>query len=369
MSKSAVFSPQVTIGKKTTSLTALPQTFPDTLSWWREQFFALYVTTAPASQQKQWRHIETFIQFMREQNGEERRALWTPRLSRDFFQALKIKPDGTPRATDTINNGLNHVRAFAKWIHHIKPFPLGDPMLKVKNVRSIRHWGSRALKPAERNRLLDAADYLPLSWGKSKDRHRYGVDPKQRPMRKTARPYRNRAIIYTLIETGMRRAAITHIEVDSVHFDEGIIEVIEKGDLEASYTITKAGLRAIADYLKHERPRDAESWGSPLLFLPAKQKTQSSGRLTPLNVNVIWNQIARLAQLPKGRTPHSARHAVGVDIMKKTKNPKAVAAQLNHVSVTSSLSYMGVSKNELREIMESRHDGGVRPKDTVGEEG
>ena len=30
-------------------------------------------------------------------------------------------------------------------------------------------------------------------------------------MRKGYRPYRNRAIIYTLIETGMRRAAITKL--------------------------------------------------------------------------------------------------------------------------------------------------------------
>lgn len=346
---------QSATGMKNVSLVTIPEAFPDTLTWWRDQFFALQVTTSEGSQKKQWRHIEMFIRLMLDTTGNEERKLWTPRLSRDFLTALKKKPDGTARATDTINNVLNHVRSFAKWVHHLKPFPLGNPMAKIKNVRSLKNWGSRALTPQERNRMLDSADYLPISWGKSKDRERYGLYPESRPTRKTARPYRNRAIIYTLIETGMRREAVTNIELENINFREGTIEVMEKGDLEASYTITKAGLRAIEDYLEHERSKDSDLWRSPYLFLPAHQQTQSSGKLIPRNINALWNQIAELANVPKGRTPHSARHAVGVAIMKKTKNPKAVSAQLNHISVASSLSYMGVTRSEIREVMESRN--------------
>ena len=260
------------------SLVTIPEAFPDTLTWWREQFFSLQFTTSEGSQKKQWRHIEMFIRFMLGTTGNEERKLWTPRLSRDFLTTLKKKTDGTARATDTIDNVLNHVRSFAKWIHHLKPFPFGNPMAKIKNVRSLKNWGSRSLTPQERNRMLDSADYLPISWGKSKDRERYGLHPESRPTRKTARPYRNRAIIYTLIETGMRREAVTNIELEKINFREGTIEVIEKGDLEASYTITQAGLRAIEDYLEHERSEDSDLWGSPYLFLPAHQQTQSSGK-------------------------------------------------------------------------------------------
>lgn len=66
----------------------------------------------------------------------------------------------------------------------------------------------QALTPAERRRLLDAADLLLTIGECCKDRKRYRTDA--RPRCKGCRPYRNRAIVYTLIETGMRRAAITN---------------------------------------------------------------------------------------------------------------------------------------------------------------
>ncbi|MFP6764913.1 MAG: hypothetical protein VB858_14905, partial [Planctomycetaceae bacterium] len=60
----------------------------------------------------------------------------------------------------------------------------------------------RAISPAERRRILDATDTLPIVGGRSKDRHRFR--DQERPMRKGYRPFRNRAIVYALIETGMR---------------------------------------------------------------------------------------------------------------------------------------------------------------------
>jgi hypothetical protein len=102
---------------------------------------------------------------------------------------------------------LAHLKTFAKWIHKFKPLPLGNTMTKMKlmpigNSLAIE----RAISPTKRRRILDAADTLPIVGGRSKDRHRFR--DKERPMRKGYRPFRNRAIVYTLIETGMRRAAV-----------------------------------------------------------------------------------------------------------------------------------------------------------------
>ena len=47
-------------------------------------------------------------------------------------------------------------------------------------------------------------------------------------MRKGYRPYRNRAIIYTLIETGMRRAAITKLTIDHLDPQRRALSVEEK---------------------------------------------------------------------------------------------------------------------------------------------
>lgn len=65
----------------------------------------------------------------------------------------------------------------------------------------------KAITNQERRRLLDSADLLVEVGGLSKDRKRYKTGDTIRPKRVNYRPWRNRAIVYTLIETGMRRSA------------------------------------------------------------------------------------------------------------------------------------------------------------------
>ena len=53
--------------------------------------------------------------------------------------------------------------------------------------------------------------------GRSRDRNRHGGP--MPPQRKGFRPARNRAIVYTLIETGTSRTAITCLNLVDIDFD------------------------------------------------------------------------------------------------------------------------------------------------------
>jgi integrase len=175
--------------------------------------------------------------------------------------------------------------------------------------------------------------------GLSKDRKRY--KHAQRPRRKGYRPYRNRAVVYALMETGMRRAAVTKLNLDDVDFRRKLLTVEEKGGYTHSYQISQEGLRAIQDYLTKERTEDAVHWQSPALFLPTATTRRSSGRLAVLAVNDIWNAVCRVAGV-SGKTPHSARHAMGKHIIEKTGNIAAVQKQLGHKQAAYSMQCRGV---------------------------
>jgi integrase len=175
------------------------------------------------------------------------------RLSRAFQDFLRkfLRPDGQRYWSDrTANRILAHIKTFAKWIHQLAPFPLGNPMQEIR-LMSV---GSsldveRALSPAERRRLLDAADLLTSVGGRSKDRRRNKhVEPVARPLRKNARPWRNRAMIYALIETGMRRAVVVNLNLDGIEWEHCLVAVTEKGGTTHSYPISDHGLSAIRDY-------------------------------------------------------------------------------------------------------------------------
>src|SRR5262249_26381183 len=154
-----------------------------------------------------------FLRYLHAEEGTDQRMAWTPRLARAFQEHLQqtLTPVGHRAWSDrTIRRILAHLKTFATWVHTHQPFPLGHPLAVIKlPARGTGREVDRALTAAERRRLLDAADLLLTIGGRSKDRKRYRTG--ERPRRTGYRPYRNRAIVYTLMETGMRRAAVTSL--------------------------------------------------------------------------------------------------------------------------------------------------------------
>ncbi len=347
---------QIAIGNNFGAVRVSGEGREDTLQFWCEVYFAHAVTTTETSRKVQRRDLSLFIRFA-EKEGAATRPLWTPRLSRAFQDFLRTvrRPDGQRYWSDrTANRILAHIKTFAKWIHQLAPFPLGNPMQEIR----LMPVGSsldveRALSSTERRRLLDAADLLTTVGGKSRDRRRNrDTDPIERPIRKNARPWRNRAIVYALIETGMRRAAVVNLNLEDIDQDNCLLVVTEKGGMTHSYPISDQGLAAIRDYITHERHVDGTNHSSAL-FLPAATIRNSKGRLTPLVVNQVWNEVCAMARVT-GKSPHAARHAMGRHIIDKTGNIAAVQRQLGHRNVAYSMQYARVSNKEMLDVLNDR---------------
>lgn len=151
----------------------------------------------------------------------------------------------------------------------------------------------------------------------------------------------------------MRRTAVTMIDLADVDFERHRITVQEKGGARHTYEISREGVEAIKAYLEHERPQDNEKWRSPALFLTAGTIAHGKGRLTVRAINQIWDEICAAARV-EGKTPHSARHAMGVHIMKKFGNVAAVQRQLGHKNATYSMQYARVTSDELQDALNDR---------------
>lgn len=353
--KAALPALQNVTGKNSSDLVRVPPDRGDSLRWWVEQYFAYEVTTAASSQRVQRRDLELFLSVIEMETGGDSRRAWSPRVSRLFLDALQkeVREDGRRRYSDrTINRILAHLKTFAKWAHKILPFPLGEPTEKIQTIRVGNSLEiDRALTVQERRKMLDTADLLLRIGGESKDRARHGGG--ERPKRKGFRAYRNRAVIYALIETGMRRAAVTRLDVDDIDARRKSVTVREKGGANHRYQISKEGLDAINDYIEHERKEDDVKWQSPALFLAAGTVGKGSGRLTERMINHVWDSVAELAGVA-GRTPHSARHAMGRHLIEKTGNIAAVQRQLGHKNAAYSMQYARITENELNDVLDDR---------------
>ncbi len=95
---------------------------------------------------------------------------------KDYLKEKEWRKGKIGYSNRTINLTIAHLKTFAKWIHKLKLFPLGNPMAKLK----LMPFGTgleveRAITPAERRRILDAADSLPLVGGRSRYRNQDAV--------------------------------------------------------------------------------------------------------------------------------------------------------------------------------------------------
>ena len=151
----------------------------------------------------------------------------------------------------------------------------------------------------------------------------------------------------------MRRSAVTRITIEDIEFSQQIIQVTEKGGSTHCYHISQEGLEAIRDYLEQERSPDAETWQSRNLFLTASTRPHGNGQLSPAVINNIWNEVCQAAGV-EGKTPHSARHAIGRHIMEKTGNVAAVQRQLGHKNAAYSMQYARITADELQEVLNNR---------------
>ena len=361
MPKTAVLTPRIPSQNALSNLLPGDGGVPDTISAWAERYFATEVTTSVRSRKEQARDFRLFIAFLQSVIGSEERIDWTPRVSREFVDYLRsqIHEDGSRRFADrTVNRVIAHLKTFAKWVNSRSPFPKNEhPLLKLKGLADDNRLDlERALTVAEHRRLLDAADHLPVIGGRSRDRRRCrDVEfPDERPRRKGYRPWRNRAIIYTLLETGMRRAEVTSIDLPTIDFAESELIITEKGGRQRKCLISDQGLKAITDYIREERGEDSDFFpNSPALFLPASSVTNSKGRLSPSLINALWNDVCLHARV-QGRTPHSARHAMGVHYVDKTGNPRAAQQQLGHKNPSTTMQYMQFSKKKMKETLNNR---------------
>jgi site-specific recombinase XerD len=157
------------------------------------------------------------------------------------------------------------------------------------------------------------------------------------PVHAHSRPWRDRAIVFILLSTGLRREELVRLDLTQVQPDTPaalrlarrarIIRVRGKGKTERTVFLSADARLALADYLDRERPHDVMETTTALFLsatgIPARL---ADGRLAPRTINRILAQIGRwhdaeivdverhIAPL----RPHDLRHTFGFQLAKAT---------------------------------------------------
>jgi len=323
MSQTLQYLPQFTTGKVTALPTGLSPDLPDSLAAWSARYLTLAVigVRSPAVTQKIALHLDRFVGFFVESYGHDR---ITTCLKRDVVAWQRALVD-QGLAPATINNSLASLSGFTTWVAAQAPsvFPVGDPAKGVGEL-GLPALEPRALSPGQVRSLKNVCDRLERFHQKKGSRWT-GTGPA--PLKKQSRPLRDRAIVYVLLSTGLRREELVQLDVEQVSPNtvaglrkarQGRISRVKgKGGSERTVFLSADARQALADYLEHARPRDANEESTALFLSAAGIPARSSdGRLSARAINLILDQIGRWhdAELSDASRhiaplrPHDLRH-------------------------------------------------------------
>lgn len=308
---------------------------PDSLAGWIDRYRQLAVTgvRSEAVTQKISLHLRRFRAFFDQTYGHDRIATC---LKRDVV-AWQRHLEEQGLAAATINNHLASLSAFATWVQAQAPraFPNGDPTKGVGEL-PLPPLEPRALSDQQIQSLKNLCDRL-VPFYRLKGR-RWAKTDEDAPVRTHARPWRDRAIVYVLLSTGLRREELVQLNYEQLspatpdelrHSRKGRIKGVQgKGKTQREVFLSRDARQALADYLEKEHHLDVTGDDPPPLFLSAVQvpARAQDGRLSPRSINAILEQIGRWhdAELDDAQRhisplrPHDLRHTFAFQLARVT---------------------------------------------------
>jgi integrase/recombinase XerD len=155
---------------------------------------------------------------------------------------------------------------------------------------------------------------------------------------------RNRAILETLYSCGLRVSELINLQLSNIHFKEGYLKVIGKGDKERLAPIGGRALHYLTIYINEVRNHQSIKKGhEDFVFL-----NNRGAKLTRVMIFLIIQKLTEVIGLKKKISPHTFRHSFATHLIEGGADLRAVQEMLGHESITTTEIYTHLDKDYLR---------------------
>lgn len=166
---------------------------------------------------------------------------------------------------------------------------------------------------------------------------------------------RNRAIIETLFDCGLRVSELCDLCISRINFESHYVSVIGKGNKERIVPISEVALDEIKMYLRERNSITAVPGEEDILFLNRRRH-----RLTRVMVFYIVRDLAFMAGIRKTISPHTLRHSFATALLEGGANLRAIQQMLGHESIATTEIYLHIDNTRLREEIMAHHPRNIK---------
>ena len=155
---------------------------------------------------------------------------------------------------------------------------------------------------------------------------------------------RNRAIILTFVDTGLRLSEMAGIQLKDIDFDRELIKVMGKGAKERVVGIGKGTQKSVLKYLLIRR----DSY--PCLWV-----TEEGKPMQARGIQIMIRRLGKRAGLQNVRcSPHTFRHTFGTWSLLNGASEREVQSLLGHSSQRMTQQYTATINSEQAVVAHKR---------------
>ena len=161
---------------------------------------------------------------------------------------------------------------------------------------------------------------------------------------------RDRAILELLYATGMRVSELCGLKLDDIHFDEGYVRCIGKGNKTRVIPFGDSSRACVERYLSESRPLFEILGASRYLFL--------TYRGTAFSRKGLWRMVkdyARKACIDKSVSPHTLRHSFASHLLANGAPLRVIQEMLGHADIATTQVYTHIDQSRLKSIHHQFH--------------
>ena len=153
---------------------------------------------------------------------------------------------------------------------------------------------------------------------------------------------RNQTILLLFLDTGMRLAELSGIDLSEINFDEGFILVHGKGRKERWVPFGREAKKALWSYIK-QRAKVADQAESALFV------TQDGSRFKPRGIQMVFKRLGKKLNLKGVRfSPHTFRHSFSLAYIEAGGDPFSLQRILGHSTQAMTAKYVHMAKSNVK---------------------
>ena len=159
---------------------------------------------------------------------------------------------------------------------------------------------------------------------------------------------RNYAILLLLARLGLRAGEIARLELEDIDWKSGLVMVVGKGGKSAQLPLPDYVGKAIAAYLRFDRP--STSCRRIFLRIPAPHVGLKGSRgVSP----VVKRAIEHAGVESHGKGAHQLRHGLATEMLRSGASLAEIGEVLRHQDLRSTSIYAKVDVNALRPLAQT----------------